>query len=90
MIDPAVKTAALFHSHDAFIIERAKEVGASVLALHHRIATVQLVDAAKLANLNVVIWTVDTQGWVSRARAHGIDALITNNPSALIKIRDRI
>ena len=90
-IDPTLKTAALFHSpSDAFMIERTKEVGASVLALHHRLATVPLIDEAKLADLSVVIWTVDTQGWVSRARAHGIDALITNNPAALIKTRDRI
>ncbi|HKR23377.1 MAG TPA: glycerophosphodiester phosphodiesterase family protein [Pyrinomonadaceae bacterium] len=90
MIDPAVKTVALFHSHDAFIIERAKEVGASVLALHHRITTVPLIDEAKLAGFNVVVWTVDERGWVSRARAHGVHALITNNPSALIAARDHI
>lgn len=90
-IDPTVKTAALFHSpNEAFIIERTKEVGASVLALNHRITTMALIDEAKLADLTVVVWTVDTQGWVSRARAHGVDALITNNPSALIKSRDGI
>jgi len=89
-IDSTLKTAALFQPPSAFILKRAKAVGASELALHHQLATMQLVDKAKLAGFNVVVWTVDLPGWVSRARAHGVDALITNNPSALITARDGV
>lgn len=91
MIDPAIKTAALFQPSDsAFILDRAKDAGASELALHYKLATAELIDNAKQAGFNVVVWTVDDPAWVERAQTYGIDALITNNPSLLIKARDGV
>jgi glycerophosphoryl diester phosphodiesterase len=87
-IDSTLKTAALFQPPSSFILKRAKAIGASELALHHRLATKQLVQKARLADLRVVTWTVDDPAWVSRAEATGIDALITNNPTALIAARE--
>ncbi|HEU4767757.1 MAG TPA: glycerophosphodiester phosphodiesterase [Pyrinomonadaceae bacterium] len=89
-INRDLKTAALFQPPSSFILKRAQAAGASEIALHHRLTNKRLVEKAKLANLKVVTWTVDDPAWVSRARAHGIDALITNNPSALIKTRDGV
>jgi glycerophosphoryl diester phosphodiesterase len=89
-IDPKLKTAALFQPPSSFILKRAQAIGASELALHHRLANKRLIEKAKLANLKIVTWTVDDPSWVSRAREHGIDALITNNPSALITARDAV
>lgn len=89
-IDPTLKTAALFQPPSSFILKRAQAVGASEIALHHRLANKRLVEKARLANLKVVTWTVDDPAWVTRARAHGIDALITNNPSALITARNAV
>ena len=89
-IDPTLKTATLFEPPTSFILKRAKAIGASEIALHYRLATMQLIDEAKLAGFNVVVWTVDDRGWVSRARAHGVHALITNNPSALLAARDGV
>lgn len=89
-IDPNLKTAALFQPPSSFILKRAQAVGASEIALHHRLANKRLVEKARLANLKVVIWTVDDPAWVSRARAYGIDALITNNPAALLAARDTV
>lgn len=90
-IDPALKTAALFPSYTSLpILDRATAIGASVLALHHRLANKQLVEQAKLAGFHVVVWTVDDPAWVSRATKYGIDALITNNPAALLAARDAV
>ncbi|MCA1579496.1 MAG: glycerophosphodiester phosphodiesterase [Acidobacteria bacterium] len=88
-----LKTAALFEPRiyaDKYIVERALEVGASVLALHHRSAQAPLVERAKLAGLRVVVWTVDDPAWIARARSLGIDALITNDPAKMIEAADRI
>jgi glycerophosphoryl diester phosphodiesterase len=49
-----------------------------------------MVDRARLADLNVVTWTVDDPAWVKRARELGIHALITNDPSTLIAARNTI
>jgi glycerophosphoryl diester phosphodiesterase len=85
--------AALFEPRiyaEQKLIDRALAVGASVLALHRRLAKAPLVEKAKLAGLRVVVWTVDDPAWVSRARAMGIEALITNDPALMIEAADRI
>ncbi|HVF22159.1 MAG TPA: glycerophosphodiester phosphodiesterase family protein, partial [Pyrinomonadaceae bacterium] len=88
-----LKTAALFEPRiyaDRYVVDRALEVGASVLALHHRSAKAPLVERAKLAGLRVVVWTVDDPEWLARARSMGIEALITNDPATMIEAADRI
>ena len=85
-IDSTLKTAALFHSSDAFILERARAIGADGLALHHRLVNARLLEDANRAGLKVAVWTVDDPIWVKHARAMNIHALITNNPSALIQL----
>lgn len=87
-----LKTAALFGPRiytDRYTVERALDVGASVLALHYRLAKPQLVEKAKLAGLRVVVWTVDDPVWVERARVMGIEAVITNDPERMIEASDR-
>lgn len=82
-----LRTAALFEPRiyaERNLIERALAVGATVLALHHRLAKAMLVEKAKAASLTVVVWTVDDPAWVARARLMGIDALITNDPARML------
>ena len=94
-IDPEIKTAALFEPglfkpsglSDQLILNRATEIGASAVALHHGIARGSLVKKAKDAGLAVAVWTVDDPAWIERARAIGIDALISNNPAAMLSHR---
>ena len=88
-----LKTAALFEPRiymDQSLINRALRVGASVLALHHRLAKPPLVEKGKLAGLRVVVWTVDDPAWVARAQAMGIEAVITNDPATMIEASDRL
>ena len=42
---------------------------------------------AKLAGLRVALWTVDDPVWIERARATGVEALITNDPAAMLAHR---
>lgn len=94
-IDPDIKTVALFEPtftnpsvlSDQRLINQATEVGAAALALHHRLARESLVQKAKAAGLHVAVWTVDDPAWLERAHAIGIDALITNDPEAMIRAR---
>lgn len=79
-IDSQITTAALFDKPLPNIIAQATDVGASYLALHHRLARSWLVEKAKLANLKVAVWTVDDPTWLDHAREIGIEALITNRP----------
>src|SRR6185295_10448886 len=82
-IDPEIKTVALFEPaltnpsvlSDQRIIKQASDVGASALALHHRLARESLVQKAKDAGLHVTVRTVDDPAWIERAKKSGIDAL---------------
>lgn len=94
-IDPEIKTVALFEPTftnpsvliDQRMINQATGVGAAALALHHRLARESLVQKAKDAGLYVAVWTVDDPAWIERARTLGIDALITNDPAAMLAHR---
>jgi glycerophosphoryl diester phosphodiesterase len=86
-------TAALFEPRiytDQKVIDRSRAVGASVLALHHRMAKPPLVEEAKLEGFRIVVWTVDDPAWITRARSLGIEALITNDSARMIEAADRI
>jgi glycerophosphoryl diester phosphodiesterase len=72
---------------DQRIINQATDIGAAALALHHRLARESLVQKAKAAGLHVAVWTVDDPAWIERARAIGIDALITNDPATMLQAR---
>jgi len=87
-IDPEIRTAALFDRAfiDQSIITRATEIGAMAVALHHKLARKSLVEKSKQAGLHVAVWTVDDPIWIDRARAIGIDALITNDPARMLKL----
>jgi glycerophosphoryl diester phosphodiesterase len=89
-IDPEIKTVALFESSllsAQRIINQATDIGAVALALPHRLARESLVEKAKAAGLHVAVWTMDDPAWIERARAIGIDALITNDPETMIRAR---
>ena len=93
-IDSEIRTAALFHRtvsspslSDQRIIDQAKAVGASAVALHHKLTREPLVAKAIEANLQVAVWTVDDPAWIARARSLGIEALITNDPAAMLAHR---
>jgi glycerophosphoryl diester phosphodiesterase len=82
-----LRKAALFEPRmqtEQSVIDRSLAVGATVLALHHRMAKPSLVEKAKLAGLTVVVWTIDDPLWVATARSLGIAALITNDPARML------
>lgn len=92
-IDSNISTVALFEPTvtdpslllDRSIINKATEIGATALALHHRLARKSLAEKAKDAGMHVAVWTVDDPSWVEKARTIGIDALIANDPATLIQ-----
>jgi len=59
--------------------------GADEILLHHLLAKRGILDLARAANLNAVVWTVDDPKWLSRARIVGLRALMTNNPAKMLQ-----
>ena len=98
-IDPGIRTAALFEPKLSQpissmsrkrLLDLARGCGADEVALHHKLARRKTVEAAKEGGFDVVVWTVDGPGWVARARAWGIKALISNNPGYLVHYRNSL
>ena len=95
-IDPEMQTVALFEPSftnpsmllDQRILNQAMDVGAAALALHHRLARESLVQKAKDAGMHVAVWTVDDPAWIEKARVTGVDALISNDPAKMLRVRD--
>ena len=98
-IDSEIGTAALFEPklsrpvsslRRLKMVEAALGVGANEIALHHTLAGTRVVEKAKEAGLEVVVWTVDEPGWITRAQSLGIKALIANNPAPLLSYRNSL
>ncbi|HVS80434.1 MAG TPA: glycerophosphodiester phosphodiesterase family protein [Pyrinomonadaceae bacterium] len=92
-IDPAIRTGALFELKRDLttivrkqpIIEAAVASSANEILLHRSIATRSAIRLATENDLPVVVWTVDDPKWIGRARSLGIQALITNNPTEMVR-----
>ena len=96
-IDPGIRTAALFEpklSRPISTIRRLKVIDAAIavaadeVALHHTLAADRVVEKARQAGLEVVVWTVEDPTWIKRAVSTDIKALISNNPAALLRHRN--
>jgi glycerophosphoryl diester phosphodiesterase len=97
-LDSEIRTAALFEpkfTRPISTIRRLKMVDAALavaadeIALHHTLAGVRVVEKARQAGLEVVVWTVEDSSWIKRARALGIKALISNDPGLMVRQRNQ-
>lgn len=91
-----IRTAALFEPklsrplssiRRARMVDEALAVDADEIALHHTLAGDRVVEKARQAGLDVVVWTVDDARWIKRAQALDIKALIANDPGKLVLAR---
>jgi glycerophosphoryl diester phosphodiesterase len=98
-IDAGIRTAALFEPklsrpistvRRLKMVDTARELGADEIALHHTLAGPRVIEKAKRAGMEVVVWTVDDPEWVVRARELGVKALIANNPVNMVHHRDPV
>ena len=65
-------------------VEAAKAAGAQIVSPHFRLVTKARVDQAHAAGLQVVPWTANEPKLWDALIAAGVDAIITDDPAALI------
>jgi glycerophosphoryl diester phosphodiesterase len=94
ILDPGIRTGALFQPRvkqptsilkRMAVVKKALDCGADEIALHHSLVTRAVVESASQSGLPCVVWTVEHPRWISRAKALGLKALMTNNPAAMIR-----
>jgi glycerophosphoryl diester phosphodiesterase len=81
---PGIRIAALWEGTVRPFVDIAREASASIIAPDFRLVTPEQVNAAHAAKLEVIPWTANTpEDWRMLIDA-GVDAIITDDPAALI------
>ncbi|MFF1721759.1 glycerophosphodiester phosphodiesterase [Streptomyces sviceus] len=77
---PGVRTALIGSRFGPDIVERAVEAGAETVCLNIRRLTLEVVQAARKADLKIIGWVVNTQDQLRLVRALGLDGATTDYP----------
>ncbi|KUM87320.1 MULTISPECIES: glycerophosphodiester phosphodiesterase [Streptomyces] len=77
---PGVRTALIGSRFGPDIVERAVEAGAETVCLNIRRLTLEVVEAARKADLKIIGWVVNTQDQLRLVRALGLDGATTDYP----------
>jgi glycerophosphoryl diester phosphodiesterase len=83
-IAPEIRRAALYEGPPRDLVAMSRDVGATILSPFYLLVTKEVVSAAHAAGLEVVPWTANTPADWDRLIDAGVDAIITDDPEALI------
>lgn len=83
-LDPNIRRSALYEGTDRDFVKIAGEADATIISPYYKLVTPENVRAAHQAGLQVVPWTVNApEDWKTLVNA-GVDAIISDDPAALI------
>ncbi|MER6671673.1 glycerophosphodiester phosphodiesterase [Streptomyces sp. NPDC000983] len=77
---PGVRTALIGSRYGTDIVDRAVAVGARTVCLNIRRITLEVVEAARAADLRIIGWVVNTQEHLRLVRALELDGATTDLP----------
>ncbi|MFD9459862.1 glycerophosphodiester phosphodiesterase [Streptomyces sp. NPDC060027] len=77
---PGVRTALIASRYGIDVVDRAVEVGAATVCLNIRRLTLEVVEAARKADLRIIGWVVNTQDQLRLVRALELDGATTDYP----------
>ncbi|MFE2420667.1 glycerophosphodiester phosphodiesterase [Streptomyces hokutonensis] len=77
---PGVRTALIAGRFGPEVVERATEAGAETVCLNIRRLTLEVVEAARKADLRIIGWVVNTQDQLRLVRALELDGATTDYP----------
>lgn len=77
---PGVRTALIASRFGPDVVDRATEAGAETVCLNIRRLTLEVVEAARKADLKIIGWVVNTQDQLRLVRALGLDGATTDYP----------
>ncbi|HXM42788.1 MAG TPA: glycerophosphodiester phosphodiesterase [Bryobacteraceae bacterium] len=81
---PAIRLAALYMGPPKSFVAIAHRAGAGIVAPYHALASARQIRAAHAVGLDVVAWTANRPRDWRRLIAAGVDAIITDDPAALL------
>lgn len=81
---PEIRLAALYVGRPKSFTAIARQAGADIVAPYHALVSARRVHAAHAADLEVTAWTANHPRQWKRLIAAQVDAIITDDPAALI------
>jgi glycerophosphoryl diester phosphodiesterase len=81
---PEIRLSALYTGTPRDFVAIAREAGAGIVSPKMALVTPEQVRAAHQAGLQVVPWTANTPAQWDRLIAAGVDAIISDDPAALL------
>ena len=88
-LDPTIRLSALYDGSPKDFVSIAKEAGAGIVSPEHKLVSKEQVNAAHKAGVQVVAWTANTPEDWQRLIDCGVDAIISDDPAALIAFLSR-
>lgn len=85
---PRVSTGLLPRRHLRDPVGALRRAGARALVLHYTAVNARLTEEVQRAGLAVWVWTVNRERDLRRMLALGVDAVITDFPEKLLRLRD--
>jgi glycerophosphoryl diester phosphodiesterase len=87
---PKIRLAALWEGDPRSFVDIAHEAQAGIISPDYHLVTPEQVQASHAAGLQVIPWTVNAPREWDRLIAAGVDAIISDDPAALIAhLKDR-
>jgi glycerophosphoryl diester phosphodiesterase len=83
-LDPQIRLAALYEKGQSDFVSVARLADAQIVSPEQGLVTPAKVRAAHAAGLQVIPWTANSPGEWDRLIGAGVDAIITDDPAALI------
>ncbi len=83
-IAPEIRRSALYAGAPRDLTALAREAGATILSPHHSLVNKRVAERARAAGLHLVPWTANTPAEWDRLIEARVDAIITDDPAALI------
>jgi glycerophosphoryl diester phosphodiesterase len=84
ILAPEIRLSALWENGGRDFVSIAREAGADVVSPQYRLVDPEKVRATHAAGLEVIAWTANTPSDWDALIAAEVDAIITDNPAALI------
>ncbi len=82
---PEMRLAALWEGEPRSFVEIAQEAGTAIVAPQYKLVTLDAVQAAHAADLQVIPWTANHPCDWDQLIAAGVDAIITDDPADLLE-----
>ena len=83
--DPKIKTGFVCEYLYQRPVKSCVEIGATLLVLNEKLASKKIVVASKMANIDISCWTVNDISRIDHLVALGIESIITDEPSKIIR-----